>query len=184
MSSNSAVVTDNSAVVVPISEPDIISNAQDPLYKNFGNENIGENKKYDKFQLDSKPYGNVYMQKARGRILFIISEMNTTRKFANLFGNLLTSYTDEEKKSLSTNRGAAYREALMEILTLDDATLGSYSVTSNLIKDNVVTRTASRTKESVKQGFSGLASSIGSVFTRKNAGKRSKKPLRKTQKKK
>jgi hypothetical protein len=175
----------NTNVDVPTNVDDgVISKMQDPLYKSFGNENIVENKKYDNFQPDSKPYGNVYMQKARGRILFIISEMNTTRKFANLFGNLLTSYTDEEKKSLSTNRGAAYREALMEVLTLDDATLGSYSVTSNLLKDNVVTRTASSTKEAVKKGISGISSSLGSFLTRKNGGKRNKKPLRKTQKKK
>ena len=102
------------------------------------------------------------MQKARGRILFVISEMNTTRKLLNFVSNPLSG--NQDPNALATMRGAAYREALMEILTLDDTTLGSYSVTSNALTDNYLTR------------------SIGSMFTRKNGGKRSRKSIRKTRK--
>ena len=132
----------------------VVSEKQDPLYTVYGKENIAQNKKYTNFDPNSTPYGNVYMQKARGRILFVISEMNTTRKLLNIGSN---------DQSLPEKRGAAYREALMEILTLDDATLGSYSVTSNALTDNYLTR------------------SIGSMFTRKG-GKRSRKSIRKTRK--
>lgn len=132
----------------------VVSEKQDPLYIVYGKENIAQNKKYTNFDPNSTPYGNVYMQKARGRILFVISEMNTTRKLLNIGSN---------DQSLPEKRGAAYREALMEILTLDDATLGSYSVTSNALTDNYLTR------------------SIGSMFTRKG-GKRSRKSIRKTRK--
>jgi hypothetical protein len=150
---------DTSQQVVMTDDVSVVSENQDPLYRFFGKENIAANKKYADFDPNSTPYGNVYMQKARGRILFVISEMNTTRKFANLVSNPFTN----NKDSLPTKRGAAYREALMEILTLDDATLGSYSVTGNLLTDNVLTR------------------SFGSMFNRKG-GKRSRKSIRKTRK--
>jgi hypothetical protein len=137
-------------------DADVVSEKQDPLYTVYGKENIEQNKKYTNFDPKSSSYGNVYMQKARGRILFVISEMNTTRKLLNI-----VSVSNDQ--SFPEKRGAAYREALMEILTLDDATLGSYSVTSNALTDNYLTR------------------SIGSMFTRKG-GKRSRKSIRKTRK--
>ena len=142
-------------------ELDVVSDKQDPLYIKYGK----ENKLYNNYQPGSTPYGYVYMQKARGRILFVISEMNTTRKLLNFVSNPFSG--NQDPNALATMRGAAYKEALMEILTLDDATLGSYSVTRNLLKDNVITRSIG---------------SIGSMLTRKNGGKRSRKCIRKTRK--
>jgi len=85
------------------------------------------------FNPDDTNYGNVYMEKARGRILFAISEMNTTRKGYNAVANMFR--TNESTGDIApTLRGIAYLEALKQIVTRfenEPANLGDYSTTSN-----------------------------------------------------
>lgn len=97
-------------------------------------------------------YGSVYMEKARGRVLAALSEMNTTRKGLNSFlsmgkGNEATL---GDAKAL---RGAAYKEALNQILKMPDETLGDYSVMSNAFRgSNYFTQNAGRRRRRRNNG--------------------------------
>jgi hypothetical protein len=142
-----------------------IKESQDPLYTRFKGTKL-----YDAFNPGSK-YGQVYMEKARGRVLFAISEMNTTRKLLNFATGATYYESSGDQADPAVLRGVAYKEALMEILSLDDAALGNYSVTGNALTDNMVTR-----------GVSGVARGIGNFFTRRG-GRRGKRHNRKTHKK-
>jgi len=92
-------------------------------------------------------YGSVYMEKARGRILAAISEMNTTRKGLNSvlgWGKSSQAQTDTLANAKAL-RGAAYKEALKQIMGMPNDTLGDYSVVSNAFRgSNYFTQRAGR----------------------------------------
>ena len=97
-------------------------------------------------------YGRVYMEKARGRVLAILSEMNTTRKGLNSFLSLGKGNEDTLGNAKAL-RGAAYKEALSQIMGMPDETLGDYSTMSNAFRgSNFFTQTAGRRRRRRKSG--------------------------------
>jgi hypothetical protein len=96
-------------------------------------------------------YGAVYMEKARGRILFAISEMNTTRKGLNAVSNIFSTNTSTTGDEANTLRGAAYREAMTQILKEDDKTLGDYSTVSNALDITKKSFGGKRKRKNVKK---------------------------------
>jgi hypothetical protein len=78
-------------------------------------------------------YGSVYMEKARGRVLAVLSEMNTTRKGLNTFLSMGKG-NESTLANAKALRGAAYKEALKQIMSMPTDTLGDYSVVSNAFR--------------------------------------------------
>jgi hypothetical protein len=98
-------------------------------------------------------YGNTYMEKARGRILLAISEMNTTRKGFNAVANLVRT-NESTGDAAKTLRGIAYLEALKQIVSTFQAEpdkLGDYSVTSNFFGTSVKAFGGRRKRKSSKK---------------------------------
>jgi len=86
------------------------------------------------FDPSDSNYGKDFMEKARGGILFSISEMNTTRKGYNAVANVFRK-NENTSDFAPTLRGIAYLEALKQIVKKFEnkpAELGDYSTASNL----------------------------------------------------
>ena len=70
---------------------------------------------------------NNFKNHIRGRILFILAESNLKEKTKNI-GKSVIGYN---KSDAAKQRGAKYKEALNQILSLSDEGLGNYSVLAN-----------------------------------------------------